>query len=146
LGHVGLSKETEGYFRPQCTSRSSMFQGTAWKVAAEDKEMSPTRFKSHQSQHTEFGNTWFRSLPFSELLTPTHIRGERERERERERRLQRSSTNKLRFRRKMTEESSEDWLPPGWTVEVRVRKHGKRDKVKKKKEKKKKKKEHNFDS
>ncbi|XP_059452419.1 methyl-CpG-binding domain-containing protein 13 isoform X2 [Corylus avellana] len=28
----------------------------------------------------------------------------------------------------MTEESSEDWLPPGWTVEVRVRKHGKRDK------------------
>ena len=27
------------------------------------------------------------------------------------------------------ENSAEDWLPPGWTVEVRVRKNGKKDKV-----------------
>lgn len=28
----------------------------------------------------------------------------------------------------MEEQNSDDWLPPGWTVEVRIRKNGKRDK------------------
>ncbi|KAK7283655.1 hypothetical protein RIF29_13330 [Crotalaria pallida] len=28
----------------------------------------------------------------------------------------------------MEDPNSDDWLPPGWTVEVRVRKNGKRDK------------------
>lgn len=43
--------------------------------------------------------------------------------------------------RKMTDQSSEDWLPTGWTVEVKVRRSGKKDKVKKRK-----KFEHKFDS
>ena len=29
----------------------------------------------------------------------------------------------------MEDQNSDDWLPPGWTVQVRVRKGGKRDKV-----------------
>lgn len=41
----------------------------------------------------------------------------------------------------MTDQSSEDWLPTGWTVEVKVRRSGKKDKVKKRK-----KFEHKFDS
>jgi len=43
--------------------------------------------------------------------------------------------------RKMTDQSSEDWLPTGWTVEVKVRRSGKKDKVKKRM-----KFEHKFDS
>ena len=41
----------------------------------------------------------------------------------------------------MTDQSSEDWLPTGWTVEVKVRRSGKKDKVKERK-----KFEHKFDS
>lgn len=103
--------------------------------------MVPTRLYAAQgiSQNTWFERIFCRNLSFlisywMDLFDPK-IRNLGRKKRKRVRGLLRNLRLAGGFHRKvwfscwMMKQSSEDWLPPGWTVEVKVRKSGKKDKV-----------------